>query len=71
VSNLSLSSIFFIQYFCRIKELDHDSLLYQSFIESKSIWQSGKESGLSHVNKILKELNTNLEDYDINSAKEK
>jgi hypothetical protein len=49
-------------YLNRIKELNHDSLLYQSFIESKSIWQSGKESWLSHVNKILKELNTNIED---------
>jgi hypothetical protein len=59
-----------LKYLNRIKELDHDSLLYQSFIESKSIWQSGKESWLSHVNKILKELNTNIEDYDINSVKE-
>ena len=58
-----------LKYLNRIKELDHDSLLYQSFLESKSIWQSGKESWFSNVNKILKELNTNIEDYDINSVK--
>ena len=58
-----------LKYLNRIKELDHDSLLYQSFLESKFIWQSGKESWFSNVNKILKELTTNIEDYDINSAK--
>ena len=58
-----------LKYLNIIKEHDHDSLLYQSFLESKSIWQSGKESWFSNVDKTLKELNTNIEDYDINSAK--
>jgi hypothetical protein len=59
-----------LKYLNRIIELDHDSLLYQSFLESKSIWQSGKESWFSNFNKMSKELNTNIEDYDINSVKE-
>jgi hypothetical protein len=59
-----------LKYLNRIIELDHDSLLYQSFFESKSIWQSGKESWFSNFNKMSKELNTNIEDYDINSVKE-
>ena len=58
-----------LNYLTSINEVDNDSLLYQSFLESKSIWQSGKESWFSNVNKILKELNTTIEDYDINSVK--
>ena len=52
-----------LKYLNRIKELDHDSLLYQSFPESKSIWQSGKESWFSNVSKILKELNAKICNY--------
>lgn len=63
--------IIMLKYFNRLMTLHHDSLLYQGFLVSKELFNSGNDSWYSNLYHILKELNIDIENFNINSIKPK